>query len=129
MPKVGTIFRALVASPSDCVHERKIIPEVLAAWNAVHSLSSAAIIEPVLWETHARPEFGNRPQALINQQLVEHCDIVIGAFWTNGGASFREFWDTGDSIIAAIKQEIPKVREMANGAQQSAPADAVSRRG
>jgi len=29
--------------------------------NAVHSLNSAAIIEPVLWETHSRPGMGNRP--------------------------------------------------------------------
>lgn len=85
MAQTGVIFRALVASPSDCVHERKIIPEVISAWNAVHSLSSAAIIEPVLWETHSRPGMGNRPQELINRQLVEHCDLIIGAFWTRLG--------------------------------------------
>ena len=85
MPQSGTIFRALVASPSDCAHERKIIPEVISAWNAVHSLSSAAIIEPVLWETHSRPEMGGRPQELINQQLVVNCDLVVGAFWTRLG--------------------------------------------
>jgi hypothetical protein len=85
MAQTGTIFRALVASPSDCAHERKIIPEVIAAWNAVNSLSSAAIIEPVLWETHTRPGMGSRPQELVNRQLVEHCDLVIGAFWTRLG--------------------------------------------
>lgn len=85
MAQTGVIFRALVASPSDCTHERKIIPEVIAAWNAVHSLSSAAIIEPVLWETHSRPGMGGRPQELINQQLVAYCDLVIGAFWTRLG--------------------------------------------
>ncbi len=85
MAQAGTIFRVLVASPSDCTCERKIIPEVIAAWNAVHSLSSSAIIEPVLWETHSRPEMGNRPQEVINQQLVASCDLVIGAFWTRLG--------------------------------------------
>jgi len=85
MPQSGLIFRALVASPSDCIHERKIIPEVISDWNAVHSLNSAAIIEPVLWETHSRPGFSNRPQDVINQQLVRHCDLVIGAFWTRLG--------------------------------------------
>lgn len=85
MAQTGTIFRALVASPSDCVHERKNIPEVISSWNAIHSLNSAAIIEPVLWETHSRPEMGSRPQELINHQLVAHCDLVIGAFWTRLG--------------------------------------------
>jgi hypothetical protein len=85
MAQTGTIFRALVASPSDCTHERKIIPEVISAWNAIHSLSNAAIIEPVLWETHSRPGMGSRPQEVINQQLVTNCDLVIGAFWTRLG--------------------------------------------
>lgn len=85
MPQSGHIFRALIASPSDCAHERKIIPEVIAAWNAVHSYDRAAIIEPVLWETHSRPAFGDRPQEIVNQQIVENCDLVIGAFWTRLG--------------------------------------------
>lgn len=85
MPQSGWIFRALVASPSDCSHERRIIPEVVAAWNAVHSLSTGAIVEPVLWETHAYPALGNRPQQLINDQIVAGCDLVIGSFWTRLG--------------------------------------------
>jgi hypothetical protein len=85
MVQAGLIFRALVASPSDCIHERKIIPEVISSWNAVHSLNSAAIIEPILWETHSHPAIGDRPQAIINKQLVEHCDLLIGAFWTRLG--------------------------------------------
>ena len=85
MVQRGLIFRALVASPSDCIHERKIIPEVISSWNAVHSLSSAAIIEPILWETHSHPAIGDRPQAIINKQLVDHCDLLAGAFWTRLG--------------------------------------------
>ena len=85
MVQTGLIFRALVASPSDCIHERKIIPEVISFWNAVHSLNNAAIIEPILWETHSHPAIGDRPQAIINKQLVEHCDLLIGAFWTRLG--------------------------------------------
>jgi len=85
MPQQGLIFRALIASPSDCVQERRIIPEVIRAWNAVHSIDKSAIVEPVLWETHSIPAFGDRPQELLNQQLVKSCDLVIGAFWTRLG--------------------------------------------
>lgn len=85
MPQLGLIFRVLVASPSDCVQERKIIPEVIAAWNAVHSLSAGAVLEPVMWETHSRPAMGNRPQELLNKQLVQNCDLLVGAFWTRLG--------------------------------------------
>jgi len=85
MPQDGVIFRALIASPGDCEHERKIIPEIIHAWNATHSIDRAAIVEPVLWETHARPGLGDRPQQIINDQLLSSCDLVVGAFWTRLG--------------------------------------------
>jgi hypothetical protein len=85
MPQKALIYRILVASPSDCVHERRLIPDVIHAWNATHSLATRAILEPVLWETHALPEIGDRPQGLINKQLVDNCDILIGTFWTRLG--------------------------------------------
>jgi len=90
MPQPGLIFRVLIASPGDCAEERKIIPEVLAAWNAVNSLSTAAVVEPVMWETHSRPAMGDRPQAIINKQLAAQCDALIGAFWTRLGTPTGE---------------------------------------
>ena len=35
--------------------------------------------------THSRPQMGDRPQELINKQLVGHCDLLIGSFWTRLG--------------------------------------------
>lgn len=87
MPQQGTIYRVLVASPSDCVKERRLVPDLIYAWNAAHSLALGAILEPVLWETHARPELGDRPQAIINKQLADNCDILVGTFWTRLGTS------------------------------------------
>ena len=90
MPQQGTIYRVLVASPSDCDRERKIVPDTLHYWNSVNSMAIGAILEPVLWETHANPEFGDRPQAIINKQLVERCDILVGTFWTRLGSPTGE---------------------------------------
>lgn len=103
MPQRGLIFRALVASPSDCTHERRLIPEVIAEWNAVHSYSNAAVIEPVLWETHSRPDLGERPQGIINKQLVANCDLLIGAFWTRLGTP------TGEAV-SGTAEEIEQFR-------------------
>ncbi len=87
MPQQGVIYRVLVASPSDCVKERQLVPDVIYSWNAAHSLPFGSILEPVMWETHARPELGDRPQAIINKQLVDNCDILVGTFWTRLGTS------------------------------------------
>ncbi len=85
MPRQATTYRILIASPSDIVDERKAIPEVIHSWNAANSLKSGVMLEPVLWETHTAPEMGDRPQAIINKQLVEICDILVGTFWTRLG--------------------------------------------
>lgn len=90
MPQNGLIYRILIASPSDCIQERKAIPEVIYSWNAVNSLKTSAILEPVLWETHSTPELGDRPQAILNKQLVENCDILVGVFWTRLGTHTGE---------------------------------------
>jgi hypothetical protein len=85
IPQKGLVFRILVASPTDCAQERKIISEVIGEWNAVNSWSRATTLEPVLWETHSRPEMGARPQEILNKQFVDRCDLIVGAFWTRLG--------------------------------------------
>lgn len=85
MPRQAVVYRILIASPSDVINERKAIPEVIHSWNAANSVHYGVVLEPVLWETHATPEMGARPQAIINRQLVGSCDILVGAFWTRLG--------------------------------------------
>jgi hypothetical protein len=85
MAQKGLILRALIASPSDVQDERKVVTDVISVWNATHSHARAAIIEPVKWESHSVPRQGNRPQAIINEQLGGKCDFLIGMFWTRLG--------------------------------------------
>ncbi|NMP11705.1 hypothetical protein [Paenibacillus polymyxa] len=81
----ATVYHVLVASPSDVSEERKLISEVIHTWNENNAAHYQAVLLPVKWETHSIPELGNRPQAIINKQLVDHCDILVGAFWTRLG--------------------------------------------
>ena len=80
-----TKYKILIASPSDVVEERKVIPKVIENWNSTNSDYYGAILKPVLWEIDAIPEMGKRPQDIINEQLVNDCDILIGTFWTRLG--------------------------------------------
>lgn len=81
----ATVYRILIASPSDVVAERKAIPDVIFSWNAVNSAEYGVVLLPVMWETHSSPELGDRPQAIINKQIVKECDILVGTFWTRIG--------------------------------------------
>ena len=79
------VYRILIASPNDVKKERQAIPEVIGMWNATHSIYHKVVLLPVMWETHSTPAMGDRPQAIINKQLVQSCDILVGAFWTRIG--------------------------------------------
>lgn len=85
MSFLATVYQVLIASPSDVQEERKRIPEVLNKWNRIHSAYHEVVFLPIKWETHTVPEMGDRPQAIINKQIVENSDILIGIFWTKLG--------------------------------------------
>ncbi len=78
----ATVYRILVASPGDVTKERQAIPEVIGIWNDAHSEDHGVVLAPVRWGTHSTPAMGDRPQAIVNKQIVKSCDILIGAFWT-----------------------------------------------
>jgi hypothetical protein len=92
------VFRVLVASPGDVGEERNVIPEIINEWNGVSAAQSKSILMPVKWESHAAPLLGNRPQAIINEQLVNDCDLLVGVFWTRIGTH------TGVSISGTAEE-------------------------
>lgn len=94
----ATVLKAMIASPSDVAAERSIIREVLLEWNIVHSDSRRIVLLPVGWETHSVPEMGDRPQALINKQILKNCDLLVGVFWTRIGT------ETGDYESGTVEE-------------------------
>lgn len=87
MPRLGTIFSVLIASPSDVNSERGVIKQCLYAWNSANTRFSSVIIDPVMWESHSQPEVGGHPQVILNKQIVEWCDIAIACFWSTPGTA------------------------------------------
>lgn len=68
------------------------------------------VLLPVRWETHTSPKMGDRPQAIINKQIVEACDILVAVFWTRIGTptgvaesgsveEIKEFIAKGKSVL------------------------------
>lgn len=79
------VYRILIASPSDVVEEREIVVKTIQEWNDINSYEKQIVLLPLRWETHTSPEYGKRPQEIINKQIVDHCDLLIGVFWTRIG--------------------------------------------
>lgn len=94
----ATVYRILIASPSDVSEEREVTTRLIQNWNDVHSFSKKIVLLPLKWETHSTPTYEIRPQEAINKQLVDSADLVIGLFWTKIGS------DTGIEISGTIEE-------------------------
>jgi hypothetical protein len=81
----------MIASPSDVVPERNVIREVLSEWNVVNSDTYKIVLLPVGWETHMSPAMGDRPQSIINRQILKDSDLLVGVFWTRIGTATDEY--------------------------------------
>ena len=97
------VFNVMIASPSDVASEREIVREVIYEWNAVHSERENIVLLPVGWESHSSPEMGARPQAIINRQTLDKCDLLVGIFGTRIGTGTGEY-DSG--TIEEIEKHI-----------------------
>jgi hypothetical protein len=90
MPFTAHVVQVLIASPGDVAAERKALREAIWAWNDEHAAAYGVVLLPVGWETHSRPELGDHPQHLIDRQLAERADVLIGVFWTRLGTATPE---------------------------------------
>lgn len=85
------VFRVFIASPGDVKAERDICREVISEWNAIHSMSKGAFLQPVMWEMDAVSDVGSHPQDNINNELLENSDLLIGVFWSRIGSETKEY--------------------------------------
>lgn len=81
----ATVFKVMIASPSDVAAERNVIREVITEWNNLNADARRTVLLSIGWETHSTPEMGDRPQAIINKQILGGCDLLVGVFWTRLG--------------------------------------------
>lgn len=85
MPKSIKKYRLFLASPSDVQEEHALVADIVSDWNNQIGQSKGAIIELVSWGTHAYPSVVSRPQEIINRQILDSADIVVGIFWSRFG--------------------------------------------
>lgn len=86
----ASVVRVFIASPSDTAKARRLLREAMDEWNSLHAEDTAVILLPVLWERDATPQMGDRPQGIINRDLVDAADVLLGIFWTRLGSPTSE---------------------------------------
>ena len=92
------VVRVFIASPGDVVPERNAATEIISTWNTVHSDRDALVLLPLRWETHSAPEMGDRPQAIVNRQVLAGADLLVAVFWTRIGTP------TGSAMSGTVEE-------------------------
>jgi replicative DNA helicase len=90
MPGKRDVYDVLIASPSDVRDEVKILVDTIYRWNNINSDKYSVFLNPVNWRTHSFPEMGGEPQKIINNQIVDKADILIGVFWSRIGTPTKD---------------------------------------
>ncbi|PEG10309.1 hypothetical protein CON96_11465 [Bacillus wiedmannii] len=100
------VLRVLIASPSDVWQKRDEIERAIFKWNIQYAEEMNVILLPSRWEEDVVPAYrGRDPQQIINEQMVNKCDIVIGVFWTKlGTPTFNHSSGTLEEINIFIEQ-------------------------
>lgn len=93
----------MIASPGDVETERSIAREVVYEWNSVNSEFRKIVLLPTGWESHSSPEMGASPQDIINKQVLDKADILIGVFWTRLGTPTVGY---GSGTVEEIEKHI-----------------------
>jgi hypothetical protein len=94
----ATGLNVMIASPSDTGEARRAACEAIAEWNDLNAENYGVVLLPLMWETSATPAAGDRPQAILNKQLVGRADILVGIFWTRLGS------ETGVSESGTVEE-------------------------
>lgn len=100
------VLRVLIASPSDVQKERDEIETAIFEWNTRFAEDMQIILLPSRWEKDVVPAYGGTDaQQVINEQLVNKCDILIGVFWAKlGTPTTRHSSGTLEEISIFIEQ-------------------------
>jgi hypothetical protein len=75
----ASTLEVFIASTNDLKEERRAVEEVLRDWNASNAKDRQIMLKPIRWEEDSTPELGPGSfQAVINERLLDHADILIG---------------------------------------------------
>lgn len=81
----------LISAPGDVpVEDLAVIRKTISQWNLTFGRVVGLTVLPVSWTEHAVAEFGERPQAILNEQIVDEADLAVALFYDSLGTPTGE---------------------------------------
>lgn len=99
---IAYVYRIMIGCPGDILEEVQTAKKVINWWTNQNAQRGRVLL-PINWETNSYPEQGAHPQKILNKQVVEKSDMLIGIF----GAKIGSPTDTAKSgTIEEIEEHI-----------------------
>jgi hypothetical protein len=99
----ANVLKVMIASPEDVAEERKIVTGAIYRWNDANASIRRLVLLPIKWETENTLPVGVSAQTVINRQLLDDADIVIGIFDTRTGTPTK---DDISGTVEEIKKHV-----------------------
>lgn len=85
MARSALIIDVFISSPGDVSDDRKVIIDAAQSWNQRNSKKSGIFFNPLTWESKVSPSIGAYSQDVINSQIGDDYDLLIGLMWHRYG--------------------------------------------
>jgi len=101
----GEIIEIFVSTPSDVVEERRIVYNIIEEWNIINTRKKKQILRSINWEKDVYSAFGKSAQEIINKQILDDADILIGIFNARLGTPTKDY---NSGSVEEIRKHIEK---------------------
>lgn len=85
MKQNSTTIRLTLCAPSDVSKELAILSRTIEEWNLHHWDATNIGKKLRHWLSDASPNMSDRPQSVINRQLIDEADLIGALFWSRFG--------------------------------------------
>jgi hypothetical protein len=111
MPQEGiTNYNLLISCPGDIPSEYlDKVSEVLTMFNALLRKTHKISFTTVHWFKNSYPQAGDKPQPILNKQIVDDCDIAVAFFWTRFGTPTDTYGSGTEEEISKMVSEKKQV--------------------
>ena len=109
MPQSVTLYNLLISCPSDIKDEVKIIESAAEEFNELYAEPLGITLKTRHWSKSSYSQSGGKPQALLNEQIVDKSDAAVAIFWTKFGSPTDEYGSGTEEEIERMLQSEKQV--------------------
>lgn len=104
MSQSVTLYNLLISCPGDVKDEVRLIESAVEEFNELYAEPLGITVKTRHWSKSSYAQSGGKPQALLNEQIVDKCDAAVAIFWTKFGSPTDEYGSGTEEEIERMLQ-------------------------